>query len=81
MSHFVRFTGSEVKVQCTSPELDKKTYTGRIRSCINGMLVLDSEEGQQLIRLSDIVKSNLIEQEYKIDKKQKQFRKNKGGRK
>ena len=86
-SHFVRFTGSEVRVQCTSAELDKKTYTGRIRSCINGMLVLDSEEGQQLIRLSDIVKANLTEQEYKINKKQKdnkkqkQFKKNKGGRK
>jgi ribosome maturation factor RimP len=67
--HFVRFTGEQARVQAAGPELGKKTYTGNIRSCINGMLVLDTEQGQQLIRLSDIVKANLVGREYKIDKK------------
>jgi ribosome maturation factor RimP len=67
--HFVRFAGSQAKVQAASAELGKKTYTGNIRSCINEMLVLDTEEGQQLIRLSDIVKATLVGREYKIDKK------------
>jgi len=77
--HFVQFVGSQARVQCASKELGKKTYTGHIRSCINGMLILDTEEGQQLIRLSDVVKANLIGREYKIDKKQKHSKKDKGG--
>lgn len=69
--HFVRFVGEEAKVQCGASGEEKKTYTGRIRSCINGMLVMDTDSGQQLIRLSDISKANLVAQEYKIDKKHK----------
>ena len=69
--HFIRFAGYEAKVQCGSPDGEKKTYTGRIRSCINGMLVMDTDSGQQLIRLPDIIKANLVAQEYKIDKKHK----------
>jgi ribosome maturation factor RimP len=79
--HYVRFTGYPARVQCVNTEAGKKTYTGSIRSCINGMLVLDTEDGQQLIRLEDVVKANLVAREYKIDKKQKQFKNNKGGRK
>lgn len=70
-AHFVRFVGQQAKVRCESPELGKKTYTGYIRSCINGMLVMDTEEGQQLIRLGDVAKANLMGREYKIDKKRK----------
>jgi ribosome maturation factor RimP len=76
--HFARFAGCEARVQCSDAELGKKTYTGNIRSCINGMLVMDTDSGQQLIRLSDVVKANLTGQEYKIDKKQKRSKKNKG---
>jgi ribosome maturation factor RimP len=76
--HFVRFVGCQVRVQCSNAEQGKKTYTGNIRSCINGMLVMDTDLGQQLIRLKDIVKANLVGQEYEIDKKQKRSKKNKG---
>ena len=78
--HYVRFIGQEAKVQTIDGETGKKTYTGIIRSCINGMLALDTEAGQQLIRLSDIIKANLIGRDYKIDKKQKHVKKAKGGR-
>lgn len=76
--HFQRFVGHEAKVQCVSSEMGKKTYTGHIRSCINGMLVLDTSEGQQLISLSDVAKAALSGQIYKIDKKRD--KKNKGDR-
>ncbi|MDH3215220.1 MAG: ribosome maturation factor RimP [Candidatus Krumholzibacteria bacterium] len=76
--HFIRFTGCQARVQSASPEAGKKTYTGNIRSCINGLLVMDTDTGQQLIRLSDVVKANLINREYQIDKKQKQSKRNKG---
>ena len=76
--HFDRFTGEKARVECVSDEVGKKTYTGNIRSCINGMLAMDTDSGQQLIRMSDIVKANLIGREYKIDKKQKRTKKNKG---
>jgi ribosome maturation factor RimP len=80
--HFTRFVGKQARVQCVIAGVEKKTYTGNIRSCINGMLVLDTDEGQQLIRLSDVVKANLSAEEYKIDKKMKdtrRTRKSKGG--
>ncbi len=77
-AHFVRFVGIEARIQCSSPELGKRTYTGHIRSCINGMVALDTADGQQLIRLADVVKANLVGQEYKIDKKKKHFKKPKG---
>lgn len=79
--HYVRFAGEQARVQATDPEAGKKTYTGTIRSCINGVLVLDTKEGQQLIRISDIVKANLTGREYRIDKKRKQAKKEKGGHK
>jgi ribosome maturation factor RimP len=72
--HFVRFAGREARVECDEAGEGKKTYTGRIHSCINGLLVLDAEEGERIIRFSDIVKANLCPQEYKIDKKQKDFK-------
>lgn len=73
--HFVRFIGAQVRLQCENPELGKKAYTGHIRSCINGMLVVDTPEGQQLIRLSDVITANLTAREYKIDKKRKRSKK------
>jgi ribosome maturation factor RimP len=75
--HFVRFRGQQARVLCDSSEAGKKTYTGVIRSCINGMLVMDTDSGQQLIRLPDIAKASLVGREYKIDKKQKRTKKNK----
>ena len=72
--HFVRFAGQEARIECDETGTGKKTYTGRIRSCINGLLVLDADEGERIIRFSDIVKANLCPQEYKIDKKQKDFK-------
>jgi ribosome maturation factor RimP len=69
--HFARYAGLEARIQCSEPGEGKKTYTGLIRSCINGLLVLDTDEGEKLIRLSDIAKANLSPQEYKIDKKRR----------
>lgn len=77
--HYVRFVGNEARVQCDEPGSGKKTYTGLIRSCINGLLVLDTDEGERIIRFSDIVKANLSPQEYKIDKKQNKHRIEKDG--
>lgn len=77
--HFVQFAGREARVQCEEPGSGKKTYTGLIRSCINGLLILDTDEGERVISFSDIVKANLSPQEYKIDKKQKDYRIEKDG--
>ncbi len=75
--HFVRFTGESARVQCVDVAGGKKTYTGHIRSCINGVLTMDTDSEHQLIRLADIQKANLVAQEYKIDKKHKRAKKNK----
>jgi ribosome maturation factor RimP len=72
--HFARFAGHQARVQCDHPDAGKKTYTGGIRSCINGVLVMDTDSGQQLIRVLDITKANLVGREYKIDKKRKRAR-------
>jgi ribosome maturation factor RimP len=73
--HFSRFIEQGARVTCTDAAGGKKTYTGIIRSCINGMLTMDTDSGQQLIRLADIVKANLVGQEYRIDKKHKREKK------
>lgn len=77
--HFARFAGKEARVQCREEGEGKKTYTGLIRSCINGLLVLDTDEGERIIRLSDMIKANLSPLEYKIDKKQKRPKIDKDG--
>ncbi len=77
--HYVRFAGQEARVQCDEPGSGKKTYTGLIRSCINGLLVLETDEGERIVRIADIVKANLSPQEYRIDKKQRQQRIEKDG--
>ncbi len=76
--HFVRYIGRKVRIHQMSPSEGKKTYTGSIRSCINGELALDTPDGEQRIRLADIVKANLADDEFKIDKKMKHSRKKKG---
>jgi len=78
--HFVRHTGLEARVQCDEAQ-GKKTYTGIIRSCINGLLVLQTDEGERIINLLDIVKANLSPQEYKIDKKRTKKASEKDGEK
>jgi ribosome maturation factor RimP len=74
--HFLRFTGEEARVTCADAAGGKKTYTGIMRSCINGMLTMDTDSGQQIIILADVVKANLVGREYKIDKKHKPAKKN-----
>jgi ribosome maturation factor RimP len=42
-AHFKRFVGERARVECYSEALGRKTYTGNIRSCINGMLAMDTD--------------------------------------
>lgn len=72
--HFQRFAGSEAKVVTERAGAGRMTYTGRIRSCINGELTLDTDEGEVVVGLSEVVRANLINQEYKIDKKREKDR-------
>jgi ribosome maturation factor RimP len=78
-SHFVKYSGHEARVQWTDPEEGKKTYTGTIRSCINGILVLESSEGEHRIQLTRMIKANLSDEIYKIDKKMNHPKRGKGG--
>ena len=65
----VRFEGEMVKVRALS-QRQRITYTGQIRSCINGLLTLDTGDAEAVeIELPDILDASLIGQEYKIDKK------------
>ena len=67
--HYQRFAGQEARVAVERPGAERMTYTGRIRSCINGILTLDTDGGEVVVALREIVRANLINQEYKIDKK------------
>lgn len=69
--HFVRFAGHCARVRAVAAGGEKKTYTGTIRSCINQELVLDTDEGEVTFRLADIVRANLVGEEYQIDKKRR----------
>jgi ribosome maturation factor RimP len=71
--HYQRFAGREARV---SAERDggRITYTGRIRSCINGDLTLETDGGDVVVALREIVRAHLINQEYKIDKKRQKDR-------
>jgi len=77
--HFERFRESTARVTCRE-EGGKKTYTGLIRSCINGVLTLGTDEGDKTIRLKDMIKANLVGVEYEIDKKTRHAKRSKGGR-
>ena len=68
-AHFQRFVGSEAKVVVERPGSGRATFIGRIRVCANDTLALDTDDGEVVVGLRDIVKANLINQEYKIDKK------------
>jgi ribosome maturation factor RimP len=70
-AHYQQFEGEMVKVR-TSSQSRKMTYTGHIRSCINGLLTLDTGDGIAVeIELANILDATLIGREYKIDKKTK----------
>ncbi|HET6349299.1 MAG TPA: ribosome maturation factor RimP [Candidatus Krumholzibacteria bacterium] len=69
--HYQRFAGSEARVAVEREGEERITYTGRIRSCISGNLTLDTDGGDVVVALRDVVRANLINQEYKIDKKRK----------
>ena len=68
-AHFQRFAGEQTKVVVQHAGEAKRTYLGRIRSCANGVLALDTDEGEVIVGLGEVVRANLINQEYKIDKK------------
>jgi ribosome maturation factor RimP len=68
-AHFQRFAGSEARVVVERTGEGRITYTGRIRSCISEVLTLDTDGGEVVVGLREVVRANLINQEYKIDKK------------
>lgn len=81
-SHFERFAGYEAKVQVERAGGERMTYTGRIRSCINDVITLDTGDGEVEVAFGDVRNAHLLHQEYKIDKKikkEKRSRKRKGG--
>jgi ribosome maturation factor RimP len=78
-SHFAKYIGRLARVQRSSKTEGKKTYTGTIQSCINELLILDTPEGMIEIKLDEIIKANLADEVYKIDKKMKDSRRRKGG--
>jgi ribosome maturation factor RimP len=73
-AHFQRFAGSEARVVAEKAGEGRITYTGRIRSCSNGVLTLETDGGDVEIGLADLIRANLINQEYKIDKKREKDR-------
>lgn len=68
-AHFQRFAGSDAKVVTESEGAGRITYTGRIESCQNNALTLETDAGQVVVDLGEVVRANLVNQEYKIDKK------------
>lgn len=72
--HYQRYAGSEARVAAERAGEGKITYTGRIRSCINGVLTLDTDGGEITLALHEVARAHLINQEYKIDKKRKKDR-------
>jgi ribosome maturation factor RimP len=79
--HFQRFVESEAKVSARvhGPDEGKMTYTGRIRSCIDGVITLDTDDGEITIAFDDVIGAQLLHQEYKIDKKMKKDKRSRGG--
>jgi ribosome maturation factor RimP len=73
-AHFQRFAGSEARVSTERVGEGRITYTGRIRSCTNDVLTLETDGGDVEIGLRDVTRANLINQEYKIDKKREKDR-------
>lgn len=68
--HFERFAGLEAKIQVQGVD-GKTTYTGRISSCINEVITVDTEDGEVAVAFADVIGAHLLHQEYKIDKKMK----------
>ncbi len=78
--HFNRFKGSNARVRFQDEEGSKKTYTGIILSCINGVLRIDTKTGGENINIDAILNANLVGVEYQIDKKIKHSKRSKGGK-
>jgi ribosome maturation factor RimP len=72
-AHFQRFAGHDAKV-VTERDGARATYTGRIRSCANDELTLDTDQGEVVVKMGEVVRANLINEEYKIDKKREKHR-------
>jgi ribosome maturation factor RimP len=72
--HFRRFVGHEAKVVVESADAGRSTYVGRIRSCEGDAVTLDTEGGAVVVGLRDVKRANLVNQEYKIDKKRERKR-------
>jgi ribosome maturation factor RimP len=73
-AHFQRFVGHDAKVVVDRANEGRSTHIGRIRSCANDVLTLETENGEAVIQLRDVVRANVINQEYKIDKKREKER-------
>ncbi len=78
--HYQRFAGNEARVVVERDGEGRITYTGRIRSCINGVLTLETDDGEISLALREVARAHLINQEYKIDKKRKKDRRPRASR-
>jgi ribosome maturation factor RimP len=61
---FRRAVGREVTVELFEPRLEKKRLEGRVLSCEDGMVVLETQRGEVPVRLEN-VKSGKVELRFK----------------
>ena len=69
--HFTLYTGEPAKVRSTDADGGRITYTGTIRSCINDVVTLGTDDGDVAVPLDSIISAQLVHQDYRIDKKMK----------
>ncbi len=67
--HYVRFTGSQARVEAIGPDGKKRTVIGEIRACDGETLVMASGEQEEELKIDNIVKARLHGEEWDINRK------------
>ena len=60
IDHFVRFSGSQVKIRLTAPLDGQRKFSGTIQSVEDEMVVLECEGEQVRLPFADIEQARLV---------------------
>ena len=58
--HYVDFAGEKVAVRLVTPQDGRRNFTGQLKSCIDGVVIVEVDGVEYSLLFSNIEKANIV---------------------
>ena len=58
--HYIDFAGEKVAVRLVTPQDGRRNYTGQLKSCVDGVVVVEVDGVEYSLLFSNIEKANIV---------------------